>query len=66
MHTQIKIFYQTLSVIQVQHEFRIKYECRKAPSRSAINSSVNKFEILGAMVDKQGSVSKKEDNKRKQ
>jgi hypothetical protein len=38
----------------------VKFECRKAPSRSAINRLVNKFEATGGMIDnKKGVVGKK-------
>jgi hypothetical protein len=56
----VKRLYQTASVIMVQREFQVKSECRKAPSRSAINRLVNKFEMTGSMIDnKKGVVSKK-------
>jgi hypothetical protein len=56
----VKRFYQTASVIMVQREFRVKFLCRKAPSRSAINRLVNKFEVTGNMIDnKKGVVGKK-------
>jgi hypothetical protein len=37
----------------------VKYECRKAPSRSAINRLVNKFKMTGSVIDnKKGVVGK--------
>jgi hypothetical protein len=45
----VKSFYQSASVVMVQHEFLVKFECRKAPSRSAINRLVNKFEATGSI-----------------
>lgn len=53
----VKIFYQTATVIQVQHEFQVKFELRKIPGRSAINRIVIKFEMPRTMYDnKMGAV----------
>jgi hypothetical protein len=37
-------FYQTASVIEVQSEFSVTFDCRKASNRSATNGLVDKFE----------------------
>jgi hypothetical protein len=38
----------------------VKFECLKAPSRSAINTLGNKFEAIGSVIDnKKGVVGKK-------
>jgi hypothetical protein len=38
------------NVIMIQDEFQVKFECRKAPSRSAINRLLNKSEMSGRMI----------------
>jgi hypothetical protein len=40
----------------------VNFECRKAPSRSAINRLVNKLEITGHMTDIKESVVSKEES----
>jgi hypothetical protein len=37
-------------------EFGVKFECRKAPSRSAVKRSVNKFEATGNMISNKTGV----------
>jgi hypothetical protein len=56
----VKIFYQTAGVITIQPEFPLKFECRIAPSWSAINRSVSKFDTTGSVIDsKKGVVGNK-------
>jgi hypothetical protein len=44
----------------IQREFQVKFGCRKASNRSAINRSVNKYEMTGHMTrNKEDVVSKK-------
>jgi hypothetical protein len=55
----VKRFYQTGSVMKVWCEFQVKFECRKAPSRSAINRLVNKFKKTGSVTDNMKGVTGK-------
>jgi hypothetical protein len=56
----VKRFYQTqtASIIIIQHEFQVKFECRKAPRRSAMNRPVNKSEMTGHIINNKDGVGK--------
>jgi hypothetical protein len=45
---------------KTRSEFQVKFECRKALSRMAMNRQVNKFGTTGSMIDnKKGDAGKK-------
>jgi hypothetical protein len=53
-------FYQTTSIIMILYALWVKLECRKVPSRSAINRAVNKFEMARSMINnKEGVIDNK-------
>jgi hypothetical protein len=54
-----KRFLQTASVIAIQHEFQVTYKCRKAPSMSAINRLLNKFEKTGSVIKNKNGIASK-------
>jgi hypothetical protein len=59
---QQKIFHYFPSIYQVLRERWVKCESRIAPSRSAINRSLNKSDTTWAMVNSKTGVGKTEDS----
>jgi hypothetical protein len=39
--------------IAIHREFRVKCDCRKAPSNSAVKRSVDKFDMIGSVIEKE-------------
>jgi hypothetical protein len=54
----LKTLYQTSSVITIHHEFRVNFECRKAPNRYTVNILIIMFEVTGIVTKTNGVVEK--------
>jgi hypothetical protein len=46
-----KCFHQTRSVITVQRDFQVRFDCREDPRRSTIERLVKKSEQIGSVID---------------